>query len=316
MRSRRLILIIVIAAVLLVLLTLMIGAAFFVGLLATGSEGGFGGDKIALIHVEGVMTAGRGSAGVFAEGVAGAERIVSMLEKARKDDSVKGIVIRVNSPGGSPSAAQEIFKEIGKVRSDGKNVTVSMGDVAASAAYYISCASDRIYADPATITGSIGVIMETTNLQGLWNKIGIDMDALTTGKYKDIGSPNRPMRPDEKKLLQGMLFDIYDQFLTDVSKGRKLDKAYVKSLADGRVFTGRQALKLKLVDKIGGLQDALRSAADEAGIAGEFQVVQYEQEGLFDILFGTSGGVTLGNDQGLAGFARRLLLDDKGARIR
>jgi protease-4 len=166
------------------------------------------------------------------------------------------------------------------------------------------------------MTGSIGVIMETANLQGLWNKIGVDMGALTTGKYKDIGSPNRPMRPDERKLLQGMLFDIYDQFLTDVSKGRKLDKAYVKSLADGRVFTGRQALKLKLVDKIGGLQDALRSAADDAGIAGEYHVVQYDQEGLMDILFGSAGNSSSGTQPGLTDLARRLLLDDRAGRIR
>ncbi len=316
MRSRRLILIIVIAAILLVLFSITIVGVLFAGLAGLGSEGGFGGDKIALIHVEGVMTAGRGSAGVFGDSVSGSERIVSMLERARKDDSVKAVVIRVNSPGGSPSAAQEIFKEIEKVRAGGKHVTVSMGDVAASAAYYISCASNRIFADPATMTGSIGVIMETANLQGLWNKVGVDMGALTTGKYKDIGSPNRPMRPDEKKLLQEMLFDIYDQFLTDVSKGRKLDKAYVKSLADGRVFTGRQALKLKLIDKIGGLEDALRSAADDAGIAGDYDVVEYDQEGLMDILFGSTGSSSQGTEPGLTDLARRLLLDDRAGRIR
>ena len=315
MKSRRVILIIVIAAILLILFMLMVGAVIFAGLMAAGSDIGFG-DKIALIHVEGVMTAGRGSAGVFGDSVSGSERIVSMLEKARRDDAVKGVVIRVNSPGGSPSAAQEIYNEIGRVRSGGKKVTISMGDVAASAAYYISSGSDRIYANPATMTGSIGVIMQTSNLQGLWNKIGVDMGALTTGKYKDTGSPNRPMRPDEKKLLQAMLFDIYDQFLTDVSKGRKLDKAYVKGLADGRVFTGRQALKLKLVDKIGGLEDALRFAADEAGIAGEFQIVEYGQGGLFDVLFGTTDSSAAGSEKGLLDFARRLLLDDKTAQIR
>lgn len=318
MKSRRLILIIVIAAILFVFLMLAVGALFVAGLVAVGSGSGWG-DKIALIHVEGVMTAGRGSGSVFGDSVAGSERIVAMLEKARKDDSVKAVVLRVNSPGGSPSGAQEIYNAINRVRRDGKKVTVSMGDVAASAAYYISCASDRIFADPATMTGSIGVIMETANLQGLWNKIGVDFDSLTTGKYKDTGSPNRPMRPDERALLQSMLFDIYDQFVTDVSKGRKLDKAYVKSLADGRVFTGRQALKLKLVDRIGGLQDALRSAADEAGIAGDYDVVQYDNQGLMDVLFGSTTGSAsdLGkNESALAEFARKLLLADKALQLR
>jgi protease-4 len=310
--------IIVIAAVLFVPLMLMVGALFVVGFMAAEPGGRFG-DKIALIHVEGVMTAGRGSSGVFGDSVSGSERVIGMLEKARRDNSVKGVVLRVNSPGGSPSGAQEIYNEISRVRRDGKRVTVSMGDVAASAAYYISCASDRIYADPATMTGSIGVIMETTNLQGLWNKVGIDMGALTTGKFKDTGSPNRPMRPDEKLLLQGMLFDIYDQFVSDVAKGRKLDKAYVKSLADGRIFTGRQALKLQLVDKIGGLQDAIRHAADEAGIAGEVNIVQYDSEGLLDILFGQSGGSMsdLGkSESGLTEVARRLLLAGKVLQLR
>mgnify|MGYP001049615324 CR=1 FL=1 len=317
MRSRRLVIIIAIAAVLLVLFVLMIGALFFVGFMTIGTGGGFG-DKIALIHVEGVMTAGRGSSGVFGDSVAGSERIVSLLEKARKDDSVKAVVIRVNSPGGSPSGAQEIYNEINRLRKDGKRVTISMGDVAASAAYYISCAADRIYADPATMTGSIGVIMETADLHKLWGKIGVDMGALTTGKYKDIGSPNRPMRPDEKELLRTMLFDIYDQFVTDVAKGRKLDKKYVTSLADGRIFTGRQALKLKLVDKIGGLQDALRSAADGAGIAGDYEVVQYDRESLLDILVGSTETAVPGldKDQGLTGFARKLLLSDKVMQLR
>lgn len=311
MRSKRLVIILVVAAVLLVTFLLMLGGLFLAGLLAVAG-GGFG-DKIALIHVEGVMTAGRGSGGLLGDSVSGSERIVSMLEKARRDNSVKAVVIRVNSPGGSPSAAQEIYNEINRVRRDGKRVTISMGDVAASAAYYISSAADRIYADPSTVTGSIGVIMETANLQGLWNKIGIDMGALTTGKYKDIGSPNRPMRPDEKELLQAMLFDIYDQFVTDVSKGRKLDKAYVKSLADGRVFTGRQAVKLKLVDRVGGLQDAIRSAADEAGIARNYEVVQYDQGRLLDVLLGTSQSAApgLSAEPSLLDYARRLLLHDR-----
>ena len=316
-RAKRIILVVAIVAFLLLLLLFMMGAAIAVGLASLGSQAGFG-EKIALIHVEGVMTAGRGSGGVFGDQVAGSERIVLMLEKARKDKSVKAVVIRVNSPGGSPSAAQEIYAQINRLRAHGKRVTVSMGDVAASAAYYISCAGDRIYADPATMTGSIGVIMQTAELHELWKKIGVDMGALTTGKYKDIGSPNRPMRPDEKELLQGMLADIYDQFLTDVAKGRKLDRGYVRDLADGRVFTGRQAQKLKLVDKVGGLQDALRAAANDAGIAGEFQVVQYDTGGLMDLLLGTPSGAagTGESNSGLESLARKLLLADRVMKLR
>ena len=316
MRSKRLVIILIAIAVLFLLSLFAVGGLLIAGLVALSSEGGFG-DKIALIHVEGVMTAGRGSGGVFGDTVSGSERIVSLLEKARRDDSVKGIVIRVNSPGGSPSGAQEIYHQIDRVRRDGKKVTISMGDVAASAAYYISSAADRIYADPATMTGSIGVIMETANLQGLWDKLGVDMGALTTGKYKDTGSPNRPMRPDEKKLLQGVLFDIYDQFVTDVAKGRKLEKSYVRSLADGRIFTGRQALKLKLVDRIGGLHDAVRSAADEAGIAGDYEVVRYDQDGVLDILLGTGETSVQGvGDGGMLDYARKLLMDRRAGTIR
>jgi protease-4 len=186
-----------------------------------------------------------------------------------------------------------------------------MGDVAASGGYYIASAADRIYADPATLTGSIGVIMETTELYELFNKIGVDMVTIKSGKHKDIGSPARPMTPEERQILQSVINDVFDQFVTDVSKGRKLPKAKVLKLADGRIYTGRQAVNLGLVDRTGSLEDALRAAARDAGIKGEFSIVEYERPpSLLDLMVGptdTSVPEWLRHRALLGEFARSLL---------
>ncbi|MCX6375797.1 MAG: signal peptide peptidase SppA [Armatimonadetes bacterium] len=297
--SRRAVVILVVVILVIVvpaLIATVVGLAMLIG---RDSSLPFGGDEIAMIRVEGIITSGRGSSGMFGGGTAGAERIVGVLEEFRKDRSVKAAVIRINSPGGSPAGSQEIYREIMRVRRAGKKITVSMGDVGASGAYYIASAADRIFANPATITGSIGVIMETSDIHELLNRVGADLGAIKSGKYKDIGSYSRPMTPDERRILQRLSDDVYDQFVTDVSVGRKMPKEDILKLADGRVFTGRQALQLKLVDRIGSLEDAMRAAAQDAGISGEFRVTEYERErGLFDVLFGPS-------EAGASSFIRR-----------
>ena len=312
-RRNIVILIIVLAAIILPLfIAAIVGAAILVA-----REKPFRGGQVALIRIEGVITGGRGSQSPFGESGAGSETIVNVLEQFRKDSSVKSAVIRINSPGGSAAGSQEVYQEINRVRKDGKKVTVSMGDVAASGGYYIASAADRIIADPATLTGSIGVIMQTTDMSKLLEKIGIDFGTIKSGPHKDMGSISRPLTAEEKALLQGMINDVYDQFLTDVSAGRKIPKAQVRKIADGRVFTGRQALNLKLVDRLGTLEDALRAAADDAGIKGEYSVKEYQRPlGLFEVLFGTSETRVLFGDKGALGeLARRLLRADSGIKI-
>ena len=277
-------------------------------------EGSFTGNNVGLIRIEGVITSGKGSSGILSEGSAGAERIVELLEDFRKDGSARSLVIRINSPGGSAAGSQEIYQEIMRVRRGGKKVVISMGDVAASGGYYIASAADKIYANPATLTGSIGVIMEAADIHELLNRLGIEFNPIKSGKHKDMGSFSRPMTAEERKILQGLIDDVFDQFVTDVSKGRKLPKKEVHRLADGRVYTGRQALKLKLVDKNGSLEDALRAAAREVGIKGKFNVKEYERKtGLLNILLGPTDTKALGRiiqNESLRDIARALLQMD------
>ena len=260
-----------------------------VGAIVGGSSAMQRGSHIALIRVDGVITGGQSGGSVFGGSGAGSEDLISQLEKARKDDDAKAIVIRINSPGGSAAGSEEVYNEIMRIRKEGKPVYTSMGDVAASGGYFIASACDKIYADTSTLTGSIGVIFETTDISGLYKKLGINPEVVKSGKFKDIGSPNRALTPDERALLQGMINDVYLNFVESVSKGRKIPFANVKKIADGRVFTGRQAKKLKLVDEIGGLQDTLSAAAKAGGIEGEPKVATYGKKGILGNLFSDDG---------------------------
>lgn len=307
-------------ALIVILVLCVVGAVMAGAVVLLMRMGPTGADRVALIRVEGVITSGRGSGDFFGGATAGAERIVKLLERFRKDKSAKSLVVRINSPGGSAAGSQEIYQGIMRVRHADKKVIVSMGDVAASGGYYVASAADKIYADPATLTGSIGVIMETVDLHELLSRVGISLGAVKSGKHKDIGSPSRPMTSEERKIVQALIDDVFDQFVADVSAGRKLPKEYVRKLADGRIYTGRQALELKLVDKTGTLEDALKAAALEAGIKGEFEVTEYEQRyGLFDMLF---GGLDAGSYSWLRGpgslgdSARRLLQADSEIELR
>jgi protease-4 len=202
------------------------------------------------------------------------------------DDGVKAIILRIDSPGGGVGPSQEIHREIIKARKK-KKIVASMGSVAASGGYYIACASDLIVANPGTLTGSIGVIMQFSNFDELLKKIGIKGFVLKSGEHKDIGSPFREMTPEERRIMQQVLDGVHQQFIQAVAEGRKLDRAKVVEVADGRIFTGEQAKEHGLVDQMGNLQDAIDTVAKMVGIEGKPIVIYPERRRvtIWDLLF-------------------------------
>ncbi len=226
------------------------------------SEGGWiGGDKVAVIRIEGIILDSR--------------ETIEELRHYRDNPSVKAIVLRIDSPGGAVVPSQEIFAEVRKTRAEGKiKVVTSMGNVAASGGYYIAAATDRIVANPGTLTGSIGVIMELANVKGLLEKVGVQSVVIKSGRHKDMASPFRAMTPEDRALLQTVLDDVHAQFIDAVATGRSLQLEQVKTLADGRIFTGKQAQTVNLVDELGDLHDAIQLAARLVGISGEPRVIE------------------------------------------
>ena len=197
------------------------------------------------------------------------------VEAFCRQPSIKAIVLRIDSPGGGVVPSQEIHDAVKRVRNkSNKAVIASMGTVAASGGYYIAVATDRIMANSGTLTGSIGVIMEMANVEGLLKKIGVEGVVIKSGRFKDVGSPLRKMSDEEQALLQSVMDDVHKQFIEAVAEGRGLDVAAVQALADGRIFTGRQAKASKLVDELGDLEAAIQLAADVAGIEGEPKVIE------------------------------------------
>ncbi len=244
------------------------------------------GDTIGVISVEGVITGG-GQISPFFGATAGSDFVVSQFRKAEKDEAVKALVLRINSPGGSAAASQEIYQAVQQYRAKTKKpVVASMGDVAASGGYYVAAPCSKVIALPATMTGSIGVIFQTLEYHELMKKIGVRGGALTSGPHKDMGSPFRAITPEERQIFQAMIDDVYDQFVTAVSEGRQMDKAKVEKLADGRVYTGRQAKTAGLVDELGTFQDAIHTAAKMAGIKEEPTVKFFGRMTLFEAMFG------------------------------
>jgi protease-4 len=242
-------------------------------------------EGVAVVYLYGPLYISRSESG-WACFLPGADRVTSELRKISKIPTIKAVVLRINSPGGSIGAVQEIYEEVNRLREKGKKVVVSMGDVGASGGYYIACAADKIVANPGTVTGSIGVLMSIGNMQGLFRKIGIKVEVIKRGKHKDIGSLSREMTQEEKKLLQGLIDDAYEQFLQAVIKGRNLERSEAEKIAQGQVFTGRQAKVLGLIDEIGNFQDAVRLAGKLAGIPGEPKVIELPKPfpRIFDII--------------------------------
>lgn len=231
------------------------------------------GEKIALIHIEGVIL--------------DSKEIIEEIEDYSDNSSIKAVVLRVDSPGGGVAPAQEIYEEVIKLKAK-KKVVVSMGSVAASGGYYVSCPADKIVANAGTLTGSLGVIMEIPNFEGLMEKIGVKTEVIKSGKHKDMASVFKSMTGEERKILQAVLDDVHDQFINAVSEGRNMPYDDVKKIADGRIFTGRKAKELGLVDELGNLDDAIRLAGKLSGIRGKPDVVyKKERISLWEIIGGS-----------------------------
>jgi len=243
-----------------IVLTLVI--ALILAVSVSGCMEGKG--KIAVIPLSGTI-AGVNQQGLLTTGGISPKLVRDYLKKAEGDGGVKAVVLRVDSPGGSAAASQEIASEIRRFKEDtGKPVVVSMGDIAASGGYYISVYADRIVANPGTLTGSIGVISHFIYIEGLLEKLGLEMETIKAGEHKDMGI--RPLTDRERQIIQDITYDLYEQFVVAVAHGRSLPVADVKTLATGQPYTGAQALELRLVDELGGLDRAIELAADLAGV--------------------------------------------------
>jgi protease IV len=216
------------------------------------------GERVAVIRIEGPII--------------DSKEAIDEIKDYVKDPSIKAIVLRIDSPGGAVAPSQEIYEEVRKAAVK-KKIVVSMGSLAASGGYYIASSATKIVANPGTLTGSIGVIMEIPNFSGLMNKVGVKTEVIKSGKHKDIASVFRGIGKDEREILQGALDNVHEQFIKAVSEGRKMLIEDVRAIADGRIFTGEQALKAGLVDELGNLEDAVKAAAKLSGIKGEPDVV-------------------------------------------
>ena len=231
--------------------------------------------EIALVRIQGMLM--------------DSQNIVRQLSNYRHNPNVRGIVLRIDSPGGAVAPAQEIYNEIMKLKADHKTVYASMGTVAASGGYYIACAANYVLANPGTLTGSIAAVMAFSNIEELTDKIGVKPIIIKSGKYKDVGSPLRGMKPEERKLLQSVVDDVHQQFIQAVAKGRGLPVSEVNEIADGRIMTGQQALTLKLVDEMGGLEKTIELLAKKIGVEGRPKVIEEkEKTPFFDWLLQSS----------------------------
>lgn len=231
---------------------------------------------------------------------------VEQLEEFERNDNIKGIIVRVDSPGGAVAPSQEIYRAVLRAR-EKKKVVISMGSTAASGGYYIACAGDRIFANPGTVTGSIGVITQFTNFEELLDVAPVDVNTVTSGEYKDTGNPFRKFTEDDRAFFKQLVMNIYDQFVRDIAAARKMDEEEVRALADGRVYTGEQAKENGLVDELGGLREASEYLAKEVGIKDDKIELIYppsDDEELFrKLLQGATQGATQGFIQGTRGAA-------------
>ncbi len=255
--------------------------------LVTGEEGlereyieevveGSGEKKIALVTIEGIIRTA--PTALFPDDTGTVEGFKKQLKRIKNDDQIEAILLQIESPGGGITASDIIYNEILRYREEKeKKVIVLMGDVAASGGYYISAAADKIVAHPTTITGSIGVILPLINISELIHKYGVEDTSITSGAMKDIGSPTRPMSPEEKAVLEGIIQEMYERFVSVVAAGRDMPVEKVKKLADGRIYTAQQALEEGLVDQLGYLSDAIELAKEMAGL-DEARVIRYKRK--------------------------------------
>lgn len=250
---------VIIASIL--LLPVILGA--LISSFSSSPESSFSGStlkRIGLVRVDGVIMDG--------------DDVIKQLRSFRNDNTIAGVLLKVNSPGGAVAPSQEIYSEVLNYQKINKPLIVSMGTVAASGGYYISSPAKKIFADPGTLTGSIGVIMTLPMYEALAKKVGVEMRTFKAGKFKDMTSPYRSMGAPEQAVLQGMLDDTHDQFISDVATARNLPYDTIKVYADGRVFTGRQALKVHLVDSLGGYHDAVKYLRLITGLSDKAKIIE------------------------------------------
>ncbi|MEK6323668.1 MAG: signal peptide peptidase SppA [Acidobacteriota bacterium] len=274
------------------------GFVFFVAIILLAAlllsrEGGFaglgGGDRIAVVYLEGVIF--------------NSKTINEQLKMYADDSRVKAILLRMDTPGGGVAASQEIADQVKWLRNEkGKRVVISMGSVGASGGYYVACAADKIYANPGTITGSIGVIAEWVNYGNLLKWAQMQPEVIKSGEFKDVGSPTREVTPKERAYLQGLISQMFEQFVSAVADGRKdtgLTRERIKQLADGRVYTGEEALREKLIDGLGNYDAVLKVTAELVGIKGEPQIVtppKPRRGSILDLLTSTDVGELISNN--------------------
>ncbi len=249
--------------VLVLILVVLLGSIAWFSHLRGGDSGLVFGEKVAVVEIRGI--------------IANAQPTIENLTEFSEDDSVKAVVLRIESPGGGVAPSQELYMEVRRT-AERKPVVASMGSVAASGGYYVAAAAQKIYANPGTITGSIGVILQFTNFEELFKKIGFRMETVKSGTYKDVGNPSRKMTPEERAYLQEMIGNVHQQFVRDVAQGRHMQVEQVQGVADGRIFTGEQAKELGLVDELGNLKDAIAAAGKMGAIEGEPKVVYPEKK--------------------------------------
>ena len=267
-----------------VLVYLGVAGLFIIGVggLSRG-EGGpaLFGPRVAIVELEGVIIE--------------VDDIVRELKAHRENPSIRAVVMRINSPGGVVAPTQELHDAVLRLRQARKPVVASLGAVAASGGYYVAVACDQIYANPGTLTGSIGVIMQLANFEQLMKKVGVDYVVVKAGQFKDIGNVGRAMTPDERRVMQALLDDVHGQFIDAVATGRKLPREDVVRFADGRVFSGTQAKELRMVDALGGLEDAVLESAKLAGIPTPPTVVQPRRRfSIMELLRSQFGGTAAG----------------------
>jgi protease-4 len=249
----------------------------------TGGFSAFGGGRIAVLELNGTITDDR--------------QILDDLTRFRNDRSVRGYLVEINSPGGVVGPAQSIFEELKRLRREGKPVVASIGAVGASGGYYVALGADSIFALPGSMTGSIGVIIEAPDASGLMEKVGVAVNVVKSAEHKDVGSPFRPMTAGDRAVLDSLVRDVYRQFVEAVQQERHLTAAQVQALADGRVLSGRQALRSGLIDRTGNMRDALAAVGRMSGLGAEPRVVRPARKrfSLLDLLLERGGEGGLAN---------------------
>lgn len=286
----------------LVLLLLIFTLLFyFGGGIGSAINGNFMGDSVAIVPLQGEIAYGQSN--ILGGTVVTPDVVKEGLKKANEDPSVSAIVLDVNSPGGSPVASEEIMED---VKNSEKPVVVWISDVGASGAYLVASAADKIVASPSSTVGSIGVILSLTDLSGLYQKIGVNQSSIKAGEYKDMGADYRPLTAKERQILQNIVNQDYDYFISLVANNRELDKNYVRSIAEGKIYTGTQAKDLKLVDETGSRDHALELAAHLGGIKGSYKVITISPPQSFgDVLNSLSANVAYSLGKGIGSFMQK-----------